>query len=49
MAFDDDHPSAVRLQSYRQFKQNYFDALRAIDTPGEAKLPLLPQPAQRPN
>jgi hypothetical protein len=32
MIFDDDHPSPVRLESGRLFKQNYFEALRAIDT-----------------
>jgi len=33
MGFGDDHPSAVRQESYRQFTQNYFDALCTIDTP----------------
>jgi hypothetical protein len=33
VAFGDDHPSAVRQQSYRVFKAHYLDALRAIDTP----------------
>jgi hypothetical protein len=32
MSFDDDHPSPVRLDSYRLFKQNYFQALHDIDT-----------------
>jgi hypothetical protein len=33
MGFGNDHPSAVRLESYRVFKAHYLDALRAIDTP----------------
>ena len=32
MIFDEDHPSPVRLESGRLFKQNYFEALLAIDT-----------------
>jgi hypothetical protein len=33
MIFEGEHPSAVRQKAYRQFEQNYFDALRAIDMP----------------
>src|SRR5215468_7075141 len=33
MMFQGEHPSAVRQKAYRQFEENYFDALRAIDTP----------------
>jgi hypothetical protein len=33
IAFGDDHPSPVRQESYRIFKEHYLDALRAIDTP----------------
>jgi hypothetical protein len=33
MSFDDQHHSAVRLEAYRLFKQSYFEALKAIDTP----------------
>jgi hypothetical protein len=33
VAFEDKHPSPVRLESYRIFKRNYLAALDAIDTP----------------
>ncbi len=36
MIFEGEHPSAVRQEAYRQFEQNYFDALRAIDTPNSS-------------
>ena len=32
MSFDDPHPSAVRVEASRIFKQKYFAALKAIDT-----------------
>jgi hypothetical protein len=35
MQFDDDHPVALRHESYRTFRENYFAALRAIDSPDE--------------
>jgi len=41
MKFEDDHPSAVRQQAYKQFEQNYFEALRAIDTPNDSGDPLM--------
>ena len=37
IALRDDHPSEVRQQSYRAFEENYFGALRANDTPDEAR------------
>lgn len=33
VALEDAHPSPVRLESYRIFKENYLAALSAIDTP----------------
>jgi len=33
MVFGDDHPSAVRQETYRLFQSNYLAALGAIDTP----------------
>jgi len=33
VVFGDDHPSPVRRESYRIFKQHYLDALSTIDTP----------------
>src|SRR5262249_7605081 len=41
MIFEGKHPSAVRQKAYRQFEQNYFDALRAIDTPNDSGDPLM--------
>jgi hypothetical protein len=35
IAFGDDHPSAVRQETYRIFKRHYLEALRANDTPGD--------------
>ena len=32
VTFHTEHPSAVRLESYRVFKANYFTALRALDS-----------------
>jgi hypothetical protein len=36
IAFGDDHPSAARQQSYREFEQNYRAALRILDAPAMA-------------
>ena len=33
VSFGDEHPSPVRLETYRIFKENYLAALSAIDTP----------------
>jgi hypothetical protein len=33
ISFGDDHPSPLRQESYRRFRENYCAALRAIDTP----------------
>lgn len=41
VAFEDDHPSPVRLESYRIFKENYVAALRAIDTPESEEFVLI--------
>lgn len=38
VAFADEHPSPVRLESYRIFKQNYLGALGAIDTPASDQI-----------
>ncbi len=35
IVFADDHPSAVRQQTYRIFREHYLDALAEIDTPGD--------------
>lgn len=37
IVLDADHHSPIRRQTYREFKRNYCDALRAIDTPADAK------------
>jgi hypothetical protein len=36
LELDGQHPSSVRLESYRIFRTNYLNALKAIDTPGGA-------------
>jgi hypothetical protein len=36
MQFGDDHPVALRHESYRTFRDNYLGALRAIDSPDDA-------------
>ena len=36
LKFDSTHPSPVRLESYRTFRENYLKALKAIDTPSDS-------------
>ncbi len=38
IAFPTEHPSTARKQAYQHFKQNYYAALRAIDTPDDGKI-----------
>ena len=37
IALRDDHPSETRQQAYHAFEENYFAALRALETPADAK------------
>jgi hypothetical protein len=34
--FGDEHPVALRMESYRVFRDNYLAALRALDTPADS-------------